>query len=178
MAIYELDDKRPNLPSKGNYWIAPNASVIGNVTLHEKVSVWFNTVIRGDCKPIIIGKKTNIQDSSVLHNDYGFPLLIGEGVTIGHQVMLHGCTIGDNSLVGIGAVILNGAKIGKNCLIGSKALIPEGKVIPDNSMVVGIPGRVIKTIDSDMELFLKASADHYCDNWELFNSKLKLIEGE
>lgn len=111
-------------------------------------------------------------------NDYGFPLIIGEGVTIGHQVMLHGCTIGDNSLVGIGAVILNGAKIGKNCLIGSKALIPEGKIIPDNSMVVGIPGRVIKTIDSGTELFLKASADHYCENWELFNSKLKLIEGE
>ena len=123
-------------------------------------------------------KKTNIQDSSVLHNDYGFPLLIGEGVTIGHQVMLHGCTIGDNSLVGIGSVILNGAKIGKNCLIGSKALIPEGKIIPDNSMVVGIPGRVIKTIDSEMELFLKASADHYCENWKLFNSKLKLIKGE
>ena len=112
MAIYELDNKKPTLPSKGNYWIAPNATVIGNVILHDKASVWFNTVIRGDCEQITIGKKTNIQDSSVLHNDYGFPLTIGEGVTIGHQVMLHGCTIGNNSLVGIGAVILNGAKIG------------------------------------------------------------------
>jgi len=178
MAIYELDSKRPMLPKKGNYWIAPNATVIGDVTLHEKASVWFNTVIRGDAEPIIIGKKTNIQDSSVLHNDYGFPLVIGEGVTVGHQVMLHGCTIGNNSLIGIGAVILNGSKIGNNCLIGSKTLIPEGKVIPDNSMVVGIPGRVIKTIDSDMEVFLKASADHYCENWKLFFNKLKLIDEE
>ena len=134
--------------------------------------------MRGDCEKIIIGENSNIQDSSVLHNDHGYPLNIGKDVTVGHQVMLHGCNIGDNSLIGIGVVVLNGAKIGKNCLIGSKALIPEGKVIPDNSMVVGIPGRIIKTIDKDMELFLKASADHYNENWKRFSKTLKLMDGD
>ena len=176
MAIYELDDKRPNLPSKGNYWIAPNASVIGNVTLHEKVSVWFNTVIRGDCEPIIIGKKTNIQDSSVLHNDYGFPLLIGEGVTIGHQVMLHGCTIGDNSLVGIGAVILNGAKIGKGCLIGANALVTEGMEIPDGSLVLGSPGKIKGELNEDQKQGLILSAKHYVQNSKRFKEELELME--
>ena len=176
MAVYELDNKKPSLPDKGSYWIASNATVIGDVEIHEGASIWFNTVVRGDCEKITIGANSNVQDSSVLHNDYGYPLIIGKDVTVGHQVMLHGCSIGDNSLIGIGAVVLNGAKIGKNCLIGSKALIPEGKVIPDNSMVVGIPGRVIKTIDNEMELFLKASADHYNDNWNRFSKTLKLID--
>ena len=161
-----------------DFWIAPDATVIGDVQMAKDSSIWFHCTIRGDNEPIILGEGTNIQDNSVIHTDPGFGCSIGKFVTVGHLAMLHGCEIGDGSLIGIGSVILNGAKIGKNCLIGSKALIPEGKVIPDNSMVVGIPGRVIKTIDSDMELFLKASADHYCDNWELFNSKLKLIEGK
>ena len=168
--FYDLEDKK--VKNLGENWSASNASIIGDITLEKNTSIWFNVTLRGDVENIHIGEGSNIQDGSVLHTDPGYPLKIGKDVTIGHIVMLHGCTIEDNSLIGIGAVILNGAKIGKNCLIGSKALIPEGKVIPDNSMVVGIPGRVIKTIDSDMELFLKASADHYCDNWELFNSKL------
>ena len=172
MAIYELDDKKPNLPSKGNYWIAPNASVIGDVTLHEKASVWFNTVIRGDCEPIIIGKKTNIQDSSVLHNDYGFPLIIGEGVTIGHQVMLHGCTIGDNSLVGIGAVILNGAKIGKNCIIGANTLVTENKVIPDNSLVIGSPGKIVRLISNEEAKLITDNAIHYQENWKKYSKSI------
>lgn len=160
------------------FYIAPNATVIGDVRLSKDASIWFNATLRADNEPIFVGEGSNIQDGSIIHTDPGFRTSIGKYVTVGHMVMLHGCEIGDGSLIGIGSVILNGAKIGKNCLIGSKALIPEGKIIPDNSMVVGIPGRVIKTIDSEMELFLKASADHYCENWELFNRKLKLIKGE
>lgn len=160
------------------FYIAPNATVIGDVRLSKDASIWFNATLRADNEPIFVGEGSNVQDGSIIHTDPGFSTSIGKYVTVGHMVMLHGCEIGDGSLIGIGSVILNGAKIGKNCLIGSKALIPEGKIIPDNSMVVGIPGRVIKTIDSEMELFLKASADHYCENWELFNRKLKLIKGE
>ena len=175
--IATLGDKKL-ITASDNFWIAPDANVIGDVQMGEDSSIWFNATLRGDNEPIIIGDGSNIQDGSVIHTDPGHECRIGKFVTVGHMVMLHGCDIGDGSLIGIGSVILNGAKIGKNCLIGSKALIPEGKIIPDNSMVVGIPGRVIKTIDSEMELFLKASADHYCENWELFNRKLKLIKGE
>ena len=160
------------------FYIAESAIVLGKVKLCKDASVWFGAVLRGDTELITIGEGSNIQDGTVIHTDLGFPVEIGRNVTVGHQVMLHGCDIGDNSLIGIGAVILNGAKIGKNCLIGSKALIPEGKIIPDNSMVVGIPGRVIKSIDKDMELFLKASADHYNENWNRFSKTLKLIDGD
>jgi carbonic anhydrase/acetyltransferase-like protein (isoleucine patch superfamily) len=176
MPIFQLNDKAPILPGEGNFWVAPDANLIGDIQLHNNSSVWFNATLRGDCEKIEIGENSNIQDGSVLHTDYGFPLIIHRDVTVGHQVMLHGCEIGENSLIGIGAVVLNGAKIGKNCLIGSKTLIGEGKIIPDNSMVIGIPGKVIKTIDVDLERFLKASADHYCDNWKNFNKNLKLIE--
>ena len=176
MVFYSLDDKSPLLPEKGKFWVAPDANIIGDVILHENSSIWFGATLRGDCEVIEVGKKSNVQDSSVLHTDYGFPLKIGKGVTVGHQAMLHGCDIGDNSLIGIGAVILNGVKIGKNCLIGSKTLITEGKEIPDNSMVVGIPGKIIKSVDAEMEKFLEASAEHYCENWQMFSKKLKLIE--
>ena len=151
MVFYSLDDKSPLLPEKGKFWVAPDANIIGDVILHENSSIWFGATLRGDCEVIEVGKKSNVQDSSVLHTDYGFPLKIGKGVTVGHQAMLHGCDIGDNSLIGIGAVILNGAKIGKNCLIGSKTLITEGKEIPDNSMVIGIPGKIIKSVDTERE---------------------------
>ena len=176
MPIYKLNDKEPILPDDGKYWVAPDANVIGDVLMKKNSSVWFSSTLRGDCERITLGENSNVQDGSVLHTDISFPLNIGKDVTVGHQVMLHGCEIGDNSLIGIGAVVLNGAKIGKNCLIGSKTLIGEKKEIPDNSMVIGIPGKVIKKIDSDMEIFLKASADHYCENWKNFNQNLKLIK--
>ena len=176
MPLYKLNDKEPILPDDGKYWVAPDANVIGDVLMKKNSSVWFSSTLRGDCERITLGENSNVQDGSVLHTDISFPLNIGKDVTVGHQVMLHGCEIGDNSLIGIGAVVLNGAKIGKNCLIGSKTLIGEKKEIPDNSMVIGIPGKVIKTIDSDMEIFLKASADHYCENWKNFNQNLKLIK--
>jgi carbonic anhydrase/acetyltransferase-like protein (isoleucine patch superfamily) len=176
MAIYSLGNKEVSLPGEGKYWVADNATVLGNVVLKEGASVWFNVVIRGDNDPIIIGENSNIQDGTVMHTDVGMPLTIGAGVTVGHMAMLHGCTIGDNSLVGIGATILNGAKIGKNCLIGAHALIPEGKEIPDNSLVMGAPGKVVRQIDDAGETMLKASALHYVENWQRYLSGLKRVE--
>jgi carbonic anhydrase/acetyltransferase-like protein (isoleucine patch superfamily) len=143
MTVYSLDAKQPQLPPEGEYWIAPNATVIGDVILHPGASIWWNAVVRGDNEPITIGQDSNIQDGSVLHNDVGVPLTIGRGVTVGHKVMLHGCDIGDNSLIGINAVVLNRARIGRNCIIGAGAIITEGKEIPDGSLVVGAPGTVI-----------------------------------
>lgn len=168
MSVYRLGDVAPQLPAAGDYWIAPNATVLGNVILHPGASVWFNVVIRGDNDPITIGANTNIQDGSILHTDDGVPLTIGEGVTVGHKAMLHGCTIGDNSLIGIGAVVLNGAKIGKNCLIGANALITEGKVIPDNSLVMGQPGKVVRELDEAAIQSLRWSAAHYVQNWKRY----------
>ncbi len=173
MSVYALGGVSPSLG--GGVWIAPNASVIGDVHLGENASVWFGVVIRCDNEPIIIGDNTNIQDNSVLHSDAGLPLTIGAGVTVGHKAMLHGCTIGDNCLVGIGATILNGAVIGKNCIIGAHALITEGKQIPDNSLVVGAPGRVMKTLGEAQEQMLKASALHYVENAKKFRGELKEV---
>jgi carbonic anhydrase/acetyltransferase-like protein (isoleucine patch superfamily) len=141
MNVYDLGAAVPALPADDEYWIAPNAVVLGNVILKKNASIWFGAVVRGDNDPIVIGENSNVQDGSVLHTDVGSPLTIGANVTVGHMVMLHGCAIGDNSLVGIGSIILNGAVIGRNCLIGAGALITEGKVIADNSMVIGAPGR-------------------------------------
>src|SRR5277367_5149521 len=149
MTAYRLGDREPTLPSEGEYWIAPNAVVAGHVILKRNASVWFGAVLRGDNEPITVGENSNVQDGSVLHTDLGSPLTIGANVTVGHMVMLHGCTIGDNSLIGIGSIILNGARIGKNCLIGAGALIPEGRDIPDNSMVLGSPGRVVREISPE-----------------------------
>ena len=168
MSVYRLGEIAPQLPAEGEYWIAPNATVLGNVILHAGASIWFNVVIRGDNDPITIGANTNIQDGSILHTDDGVPLTIGEGVTVGHKAMLHGCTIGDNSLIGIGAVVLNGAKIGKNCLIGANALITEGKVIPDNSLVMGQPGKVVRELDEAAIQGLRWSAAHYVQNWKRY----------
>lgn len=175
MNVYALGDKQPQLPPQGEYWIAPNATVIGDVILHPGASVWFGTVIRGDNDPITIGADSNIQDGSVLHSDPGEPLIIGRGVTVGHMAMLHSCEIGDNCLIGIGAVVLGRAKIGNNCLIGANALITEGKVIPDNSLVVGAPGRVIRQLGETEAQFLKASADHYVANWKRYARDLQPI---
>lgn len=170
MNVFALDGQAPDLPGSDEYWIAPSASVIGRVTLKKNVSVWFGAVVRGDVESIIIGENSNVQDGSVLHADPGYPLSIGPGVTVGHMAMLHGCEIGSNSLIGIGAVVLNGAKIGRNCLIGARALITEGKVIPDGSLVVGAPGRVVRTLTEDEIKGLTVSADHYVANWKRYAS--------
>ncbi|NGM51856.1 gamma carbonic anhydrase family protein [Caulobacter sp. 602-2] len=175
MTVYSLGDIAPNLPSEDEYWIAPTASVMGNVVLEQNASVWWGAVVRGDNDPITIGRGSNIQDGSVLHTDAGIPLTIGANVTVGHMVMLHGCTIGDGSLIGIGSIILNGAKIGKNCLIGAGALITEGKEIPDNSMVVGAPGKIIREVSEHQAMILQASALHYVENWKRYRAGLKAI---
>lgn len=177
MPIYRLEDHTPQMPASGNYWIGPGAHVIGRVTMLENSSVWYNAVVRGDVDDITIGEDTNIQDNSVLHTDHGYPMVIGKGVTVGHRVMLHGCTIGDYSLIGIGATLLNGVKIGTNCIIGAHTLLPEGKEIPDNSLVVGSPGKVIRTLGEDMREILKASADHYVENWKRHKAGLTEIPG-
>ncbi len=172
MTLYSIDATRPSLPD-AFHWIAPTAVVIGNVTISEGVGIWFGTVIRGDNEPITIGRNTNIQENCVFHSDPGFPVKIGEGCTIGHKAMIHGCEIGDNSLIGMSATVLNGAKIGKNCLIGAGALVPEGKVIPDNSMVVGVPGKIIRELDDNAISGLRASALHYVENAKRFAQGLE-----
>ena len=154
-------------------WIAPTAVLIGHVVLKRNASVWWHTVIRGDNEPITVGENSNVQDGSVLHTDPGFPLTIGRDVTVGHMVMLHGCTIGDNSLIGMGATVLNGAKIGKNCLIGAGALITENKVIPDGSLVMGVPGKVVRELDAQAIQQLTASAKHYAENAARFRRDLE-----
>jgi carbonic anhydrase/acetyltransferase-like protein (isoleucine patch superfamily) len=159
---YSLGKRRPNVDDSA--YIAPGAHVIGNVNLQQGSSVWFNAVIRGDMDTITVGKDTNIQDGSVLHTDADVPLTLGTGVTVGHKVMLHGCIIDDYSLIGINAVVLNGAKIGKYCIIGANALITENMEIPDFSLVVGSPGKVVKTLDKNVASKLEASAAHYRDN--------------
>ncbi len=173
MAVYELDGVGPTLPPDGAYWIAPNAMVLGKVELKRDASIWFGATLRGDNDPIIIGERTNIQDGSVLHTDPGAPLTIGADVTVGHMVMLHGCTIGDNSLIGIGSTILNRVRIGKNCIIGAHALITEGKEIPDNSVVMGAPGKVVKQVDEQTAAMLTASAEHYVENARRFARGLR-----
>lgn len=155
--------------------MADTAAVIGNVILAKNASVWFGAVVRGDNDPIFIGEDSNVQDNAVIHTDLGSPVNIGKGVTIGHQAMLHGCTVGDYSLIGIGATVLNNAKIGKNCLVGAHALIPEGKVIPDNSMVLGAPGKVVKELSAEMIAMLEGSANVYVRNHQMFKAKLKKV---
>jgi carbonic anhydrase/acetyltransferase-like protein (isoleucine patch superfamily) len=171
--LYKLGDVAVKITGE-DYFVAENATVLGNVILENNASVWFNAVIRGDNATITIGENSNIQDGSVLHSDDGVPLTIGKNVTVGHKVMLHGCTIGDNSLIGINAVILNNAKIGKNCLIGANTLIPEGKVIPDGSLVMGSPGKVVRELNAEQKAMLIASANSYVQNFKRFKSELKL----
>ena len=172
MAVYNLGDLRPTLPDEGEYWIAPNAMVIGNVTLKKNASIWFGVTVRGDNENILIGENSNVQDGSVLHTDLGSPLIIGSNVTIGHMVMLHGCSIGEGSLIGIGSIVLNGARIGKNCLIGANCLITEGKEIPDNSLVMGAPGKVVREISPEQSQGLLRSATSYVGNWKRFSAQL------
>ncbi len=174
MPLYELDGIRPQL-ADGFNWIAPTAILIGQIIVGEGVGIWFGSALRGDNEPITVGDNTNIQENCVMHTDPGYPLTIGEGCTIGHKAMLHGCKIGNNSLIGMGATVLNGAIIGENCLIGAGALVPEGKNIPDNSLVVGVPGKVIRTLDDDAIQALKISAQHYVANAKRFAAGLKEI---
>jgi carbonic anhydrase/acetyltransferase-like protein (isoleucine patch superfamily) len=168
MTCYALDGVSPLLPGEGRFWIAPDAAVIGRVKLEANASVWFGAVIRGDNELILIGENSNVQDGCVLHTDMGSPLTIGRNCTIGHRAMLHGCTIGDNSLIGMGATVLNNAVIGRNCLIGANALIAEGKVIPDNSLVMGMPGKVVRELDAEAIARLPKSAEGYVRNWQRF----------
>lgn len=175
MPLYELDGIAPELPANEFIWIAPTAILIGKIILEKNTNIWFGAVLRGDNEAIKIGEGSNIQENCVLHTDMGFPLSVGAGCTIGHKAMLHGCTIGENSLVGMGATILNGAVIGKNCMIGAGALVSEGKTIADNSLVIGMPGKVIRQLDRDTEIMLKASAAHYVANGKRFASGLKEI---
>ena len=174
MTVYALGEMIPEISEEGA-WVAPDAAVIGRVKLLARSSVWFGAVLRGDNELITLGEDTNVQDGSVLHTDMGFPLTLGRGVTVGHKAMLHGCTVGDYSLVGIGATILNGAKIGKNCIIGAHALITEGKEIPDGSVVMGAPGKVVKQIGEGVDVMLKASADHYAENAATYAAQLKPV---
>ena len=169
---YSLGDKRVTLVGEGHF-IAPNAAVIGEVILHENASVWFNCVLRGDADRIEVGAGSNIQDGTVLHADPGFPLTVGENVTVGHNAMLHGCTIGDGSLVGINAVVLNGAKVGKGCLIGANALVTEGMEIPDGSLVLGSPAKIKSQLSEEQQLGLIYNADHYMRNGQRYNVQLK-----
>ncbi|MFN3858660.1 MAG: gamma carbonic anhydrase family protein [Caulobacter sp.] len=175
MTAYALGDRRPTLPAEDEYWIAPNAAVMGSVILKKNASVWWGATARGDTDTITIGENSNIQDGSVLHADYGVPLNIGANVTVGHLVMLHGCTIGEGSLIGIGSIILNGAKIGRNCLIGANCLITEGKEIPDNSVVMGAPGKVVREVSPEQARVLEASAHHYVENWKRYRAGLSVI---
>lgn len=170
--LYQLDGHKVKFHASA--YVAPSAQVMGKVTLQAGVSVWFNAVIRGDCDPIMVGENSNVQDGSVLHTDYGFPMNIGKGVTIGHKVMLHGCDIDDYSLIGINAVILNGAKIGKHCVIGANALITENMVVPDRSVVMGSPGKVVKQVSDEQAQMLEKSSLHYVKNAAYFRQHLQV----
>ena len=164
--FYDLENKK--VKNFGENWSASSATIIGDVTLEKNTSIWFNVTLRGDVENIHIGEGSNVQDGSVLHTDPGFPLKVGKNVTIGHMVMLHGCTIGDNSLIGIGAVILNNAKIGKNCIVGAKALITENKEIPDNSLVIGSPGKIVRQVTEEEKKAVFENPKHYQDNWKKY----------
>ena len=169
--IYDFEKNVPEVHPEA--WVAPNATIIGKVKLEKNSSIWFNAVLRGDIELITVGENSNIQDGSVLHTDPGYPLTIGKGVTIGHMVMLHGCQISNDTLIGIGSIILNNAKIGKNCIIGAKSLITENKEIPDNSLVVGSPGRVIRKLTNEEIQAVEKNAIRYQDNWKKYSKSIK-----
>ena len=176
MPIYSLHGVKPALPAEGRYWIAPDANLIGDIRLGEDAGVWFGAVLRGDNEPIVIGARSNIQDLCTLHSDMGSPLTVGEDCTVGHNVTLHGCTIGDGSLIGMGAVVLNGARIGRGCLVGARALITEDKEFPDHSLIVGAPAKAIRTLDAAAAAALRGSAAHYVENWRRYAAGLKRID--
>ena len=176
MPIYELDGQAPELPAHGRYWIAETATLIGRVRLKSHASVWFGSVLRGDNDWIELGTRSQIQDNATLHTDPGFPLIIGADCVIGHNVVLHGCIIGDNSLIGMGAILLNGAKIGRHCLVGAGALLTEGKEFPDRSLIVGSPARVIRTIDEQAIGMIAEGADIYVRRWQQYAKGLRRLD--
>ena len=173
MPIYALDGKEPRFADRQSNWIAPDAVLVGDVRVGRNAGIWFGVVIRGDNEPIVVGDDTNVQEHTVMHTDPGFPLTVGNGCTIGHRAMLHGCTIGDNSLIGMGAIVLNGARIGRNSLVGAGALVTEGKEFPDNSLIVGAPAKAIRVLDEAAVARLGASAAHYVANGRRFQAGLK-----
>jgi len=175
MSLYALDGVAPSLPEEGECYIAPGAAVIGAVTLGREVSIWFNAVLRGDNEPIVIGAGSNVQDGCVFHTDPGYPLTVGGNVTVGHGAVLHGCTIGDDSLIGMGAMVLNGARIGRGCLIGAKALVTEGKEIPDHSLVMGAPGKVVRSLDAAAVAALGRAAEVYRAKIARYRSGLEAL---
>lgn len=168
MPIYVYNGHQPEFADRASNWIASDATLIGKLVIGANASFWFGAVLRGDNEPITVGANTNVQEHTIMHTDIGFPLTIGKGCTIGHRAILHGCTIGENTLIGMGAIILNGAKIGNNCLIGAGALVTEGKEFPDNSLIVGSPARVIRELDSSAIEKLKLSAQHYVEKGQSF----------
>ena len=176
MPIYELDGEQPELPAEGQYWVAESAVLIGRVRLKRNATVWYGSTLRGDNEWIELGEGSNIQENCTLHTDMGFPLTIARSCTIGHNVILHGCTIGENSLIGMGATLLNGARIGKNCLVGAGALVTEGKEFPDNSLIVGAPARVVRALDAEAVARLTGAAEHYVARWQQYAKGLKRIK--
>ena len=177
MPVYALDDLTPKLPAPDRLFIAPDAHVIGDVTLGEDVGVWFGAVLRGDRDTITVGARTNIQEGAMLHVDPGFPLAIGAGCTIGHHAIVHGCTIGDNTLIGMGATVLNGARIGPNCLVGAGALVTEGKDFPEGSLIIGAPAKAVRQLDEATLAGLKRSAETYVENARRFRGGLRVVDG-
>lgn len=176
MPLYALNGLRPTLPAAGRFWVAPNASVIGDVTLGDECGVWFGATVRGDNEPIRVGARTNVQEGATLHTDIGFPLEIGADCTIGHNAILHGCMIGAGSLVGMGAIVLNGARIGRGCLIGAGALVTEGKTFADQSLIVGSPARTLRTLNAEAVKRLELSAAHYVANWRRYAHGMQAVE--
>jgi carbonic anhydrase/acetyltransferase-like protein (isoleucine patch superfamily) len=175
MAIYELDGQRPDLPADEGYWIAESAAVIGTVRLKRDASVWYGASVRGDNEWVEIGERSNIQENCILHTDIGFPLTIGAGCTIGHSVILHGCTIADDSLIGMGAIVLNGVKIGRHCLVGAGAIVTEGKEFPDNTLIVGAPARAVREVNDKILQLIDESAQFYVNNWQRYRKGLRKI---
>jgi carbonic anhydrase/acetyltransferase-like protein (isoleucine patch superfamily) len=175
MAIYQLGDDRPDIHPSA--WVADSAQVIGRVRLAEDASIWYGAVLRGDNDWIAIGRGSNVQDGSVLHTDHGVPLNLGDGVTVGHQAMLHGCTIGDGTLVGIQSVVLNGARIGRHCIVGAGALVTEGKVFPDGVLIVGSPARVVRELTTEQIARLAQMASHYVAQQQRHRTQLRRIDG-
>ena len=175
MPVYALDEHEPQLPADDCVFVAPDAHVVGRVQLGAEVGIWFGAVLRGDVADIAVGARTNVQDGAVLHADAGFPLEIGEGCTIGHRAIVHGCTIGDNSLIGMGATVLNGARIGRDCLVGAGALVTEGKAFPDGSLILGVPAKVVRALDAAAIEGLRRSAEHYVANARRFREGLRAL---
>jgi carbonic anhydrase/acetyltransferase-like protein (isoleucine patch superfamily) len=176
MPVYAIGQRTPTLPGAGRFWIAPDAHVVGSVSLEEEVGIWFGAVLRGDNDQIAIGRGSNIQEGAMLHTDPGLRLVVGAGVTVGHHAILHGCQVGDNSLIGMGSTVLNGARIGANCLLGANALVRENADFPDNSLIVGAPAQVKRTLTEAQIAGLRRSAEHYVEKFQLFASSLKRLD--